>query len=164
MLVKPKISANMLVRNIDAAPSQSRTRRGANQCGLSVISLDREIGNFDCRLDRCCVSGEVVAGVKWSTRASLRRSCCATAVQPRARSRSWSRTFWCFVNPASRAYSCATRTHSSSVAMLTALPPDARPLTRKGAVAEMQRCLPNVTSSVPILHSVAEPRHRVGRE
>src|SRR5262249_3313558 len=47
MLVKPKISANMLVRNIDAAPNQSRTGCGANQCGLSVISLDREIGNFD---------------------------------------------------------------------------------------------------------------------
>jgi hypothetical protein len=27
-LVKAKISANMLVRNIDAAPNQSRTRRG----------------------------------------------------------------------------------------------------------------------------------------
>jgi hypothetical protein len=47
MLAKPKINANILVRNIDAAPNQSRTRRGANQCGLSVISLDREIGNFD---------------------------------------------------------------------------------------------------------------------
>jgi len=36
--------------------------------------------------------------------------------------RSWSRTFRCFVSPASRAYSRATRRHSSSVAMLTALP------------------------------------------
>ena len=54
MLVKPKISANMLVRNIDATPSQSRTRCDANQCGLSVISLDRGIGNFDSYPVRHC--------------------------------------------------------------------------------------------------------------
>ena len=30
------------------------------------------------------------------------------------------------------------------------------------AVADMQHCHPNATSGVSILHSVAEPRHRVG--
>jgi hypothetical protein len=39
MLVKPKIIANMLVRNIDAAPNQSRTGCGANQCGLASYPL-----------------------------------------------------------------------------------------------------------------------------
>jgi hypothetical protein len=33
-----------------------------------------------------------------------------------------------------------------------------RPLA---AVADMQHCHPNVTSSVSILHSVSKPRHRV---
>jgi hypothetical protein len=47
MLAKPKIDANILVRNIDAPPNQSRTPRGVNQCGLSVISLNHEIGKFD---------------------------------------------------------------------------------------------------------------------
>jgi hypothetical protein len=39
MLVKPNIIANMLVRNIDAAPNQSRTGCGANQRGLASYPL-----------------------------------------------------------------------------------------------------------------------------
>jgi hypothetical protein len=39
MLVKPNIIANMLVRNIDATPNQSRTGFRANQCGLASYPL-----------------------------------------------------------------------------------------------------------------------------
>jgi hypothetical protein len=59
----------------------------------------------------------------------------------------------------------AARSRDSSVSHLRGYGPFGCVGQIKGAkwtVAEMQHCPPNVTSSVSILYSVSEPRHRVG--